>query len=93
MPAAAPNEKVQVSMELTAPAADGTYAGYFTLHNSNGEIVPIGAEKTFWVKFMVGAYAIIPTASEPTRRNQEMESQATATRSKCGLCESDHILN
>ena len=62
MPAAAPNEKVQVSMELTAPAADGTYAGYFTLLNSNGAIVPIGAEKTFWVKFMVGAYAMIPAA-------------------------------
>lgn len=63
MPAAAPNEKVQVSMELTAPAADGSYAGYFTLYNSNGEIVPIGAEKTFWVKFVVGAYAAVPTTS------------------------------
>jgi uncharacterized protein YkwD len=63
MPAAVPNQKVQVSMELTAPAADGTYAGYFILYNSNGEIVQIGAEKTFWVKFIVGAYAIIPAAS------------------------------
>ena len=63
MPAAVPNQKVQVSMELTAPAADGRYADYFTLNNSNGEIVPIGAERTFWVKFMVGAYAMVPTTS------------------------------
>ncbi len=63
MPAAVPNEKVQVSMELTAPAADGRYAGYFTLLNSKGEIIPIGAEKTFWVKFTVGAYAIVPPAT------------------------------
>ena len=66
MPAAAPNEKVQVSMELTAPSADGRYAGYFTLNNSNGEIVPIGTEKTFWVKFMVGTYASIPTNPAPS---------------------------
>jgi len=63
MPAAGPKEKVQVSMELTAPTADGRYAVYFTLHNSNDELVPIGTEKTFWVKFRVGAYEIIPTAS------------------------------
>ena len=63
MPAAVPNEKVQVSMELTAPAADGMYADYFMLYNSNGEIVPIGAEKTFWVKFMIGTDAMIPTTS------------------------------
>lgn len=58
-----PSGKVQVSVELTAPTADGKYAGYFTLLNSNGEVIPIGAQKTFWVKFIVGAYAIIPTTS------------------------------
>jgi uncharacterized protein YkwD len=57
MPDTAPNNKVQVSMELTAPSADGRYSGYFTLNNANGDIVPIGTEKTFWVKFMVGTYA------------------------------------
>jgi len=60
MPTAAPKEKVQVSMELTAPAADGIYAGYFALYNSDGGVVPIGTEKTFWVKFVVGDYAFVP---------------------------------
>jgi len=39
MPATAPNGKVQVSMELTAPATDGAYAAYFMLNNSDGEAV------------------------------------------------------
>ena len=79
MPAAAPNEKVQVSMELTAPAADGAYAAYFILYNSDGEVVPIGAEKTFWVKFFVGAYAVIPTAlgANPAQPGNCIHSQNT----------------
>jgi len=69
------NEKAQVSVELTAPAVDGTYSGYFTLHNAADKIVMIGVEKTFWVKVVVGAGALAPTAlagstaqvsSEPT---------------------------
>lgn len=66
VPDTAPNNKVQVSMELTAPTADGRYTGYFTLNNANGEVVPIGTEKTFWVKFMVGTYASLPTSSAPS---------------------------
>ncbi len=63
IPATASNEKVQVSVELTAPASNGTYTGYFTLNNSKGEIVPIGIEKTFWVKIIVGTGEIVPTTS------------------------------
>jgi uncharacterized protein YkwD len=59
-----PNSKVQASAELTAPTADGQYAGYFTLLNSNGEVVPIGTQKTFWVRVIVGTYvAVAPTYS------------------------------
>jgi len=63
MPAAAPSEKVQVSMELTAPTANGTYAGYFALYNSDGNVIPIGTEKTFWVKFRVGADVAVSAVS------------------------------
>jgi uncharacterized protein YkwD len=54
----AAKEKVQVSVELTAPASDGTYTGYFTLNDANGKELPIGIEKTFWVKIVVGSGAI-----------------------------------
>jgi uncharacterized protein YkwD len=50
----APKDKVQVSVELTAPSADGAYTGFFTLNNAAGEVLPIGIEKTFWVKILVG---------------------------------------
>lgn len=50
----AAKEIVQVSVELTAPSSNGTYTGYFTLNNSNGKELPIGIEKTFWVKIVVG---------------------------------------
>jgi len=58
-----PNGKVQVSVELTAPTADGKYAGYFTLLNSNGDVIPIGTQKKFWIRFIVGNYAVIPTSA------------------------------
>ena len=59
----APKEKVQISMELTAPTADGIYAGYFTLNNANGEALSIGTEKMFWVKFVVGKPVSGPVVS------------------------------
>jgi len=59
-----PSGKVQVSVELTAPAANGTYTGYFTLHNSADKIVSIGIEQTFWAKVVVGdSGVVVPTTS------------------------------
>jgi uncharacterized protein YkwD len=63
MPAAAPNEKVRVSVELTAPIADGDYSGYFTLYSADGNVIPVGTEKTFWVKFRVGDYVAVSAES------------------------------
>jgi len=59
-----PKESVQVSVELTAPTANGSYTGYFTLNNPNGKDVPIGVEKTFWVKITVGSGG--GTSPQPT---------------------------
>lgn len=59
-----PKESVQVSVELTAPTANGSYTGYFTLNNPNGKDVPIGIEKTFWVKITVGSGG--GTSPQPT---------------------------
>src|SRR6185436_13962982 len=55
IPDTAPKDIVQASVELTAPSSNGTYTGYFTLNDSNGKDIPIGIEKTFWVKIVVGA--------------------------------------
>ena len=50
---------VNVSVDLVAPTTDGAYAGYFELHDAKGQVLPIGIEKTFWVKIVVGA--VTPT--------------------------------
>ncbi len=54
IPATLPTEKIQVSVELTAPPTNGAYTGYFTLNTAAGSDVFIGIEKTFWVKIIVG---------------------------------------
>ena len=46
---------VDVSIDLVAPSADGTYLGNFELRNADGRTIPIGTEATFWVKIIVGA--------------------------------------
>lgn len=45
---------VDVSIDLVAPPNDGTFTGIFELRNAAGEVVPIGTEKSFWVKIIVG---------------------------------------
>lgn len=47
-------KSVQISVELTAPMENGSYTGYFTLNDPSGRDVPVGTEKTFWVKITVG---------------------------------------
>lgn len=64
IPDTATKGTVQASVELTAPSADGTYTGYFTLNNSSGKDIPIGIERTFWVKIVVGSGTAL--LSQPT---------------------------
>ncbi len=63
IPTTLADAKVEVSVDLTAPASNGTYSGYFTLHNSSDKIVPIGTEQTFWVKVIVGVPSVAITSS------------------------------
>jgi uncharacterized protein YkwD len=61
-----PNEKVQVSVELTAPSTDGAYIAFFTLNDSAGNVIPIGTEKSFWVKVVVGDVVVMQNTSLPS---------------------------
>ena len=54
---------VDVSVELTAPSADGSYTGFYELRKANGETLPIGIEKTFWVKILIGNVAAAPVST------------------------------
>jgi uncharacterized protein YkwD len=48
------NSTVDISIELVAPSNDGAFTGIFELRNAAGRVVPIGTEKSFWVKITVG---------------------------------------
>ncbi len=41
-------------MDLVAPAQDGAYTANFELRDAQGKSVPMGIEKSFWVKIIVG---------------------------------------
>lgn len=56
-------KSVQISVDLTAPTTNGSFTGYFTLNNPTGKDVPIGIEKTFWVKITVGSGSPAPQAT------------------------------
>ena len=62
VPITAPGAVVDISIELTAPGLDGAYAGYYELRNAKNDSLPIGIEKAFWVKILVGT-AIAPLAT------------------------------
>jgi uncharacterized protein YkwD len=60
--------EVNISVDLVAPSADGSYTGNFELQDATGKVVPIGLEKTFWVKIVVGAggFSTAPAAGGGT---------------------------
>ncbi|HEX6034211.1 MAG TPA: NBR1-Ig-like domain-containing protein, partial [Anaerolineales bacterium] len=67
---------VDVSVQLTAPSADGSYTGFYELRKADGETLPIGIESTFWVRILIGDAppvvvnppAFTPVSSVPTVR-------------------------
>ena len=54
---------VDISLDLTAPTANGSYSAYFTLKKADGESINVGTEKTFWLKIVVGNGAQSPTST------------------------------
>ncbi len=65
----APNTTFDLSVNLTSPAANGTYRGYWQLKNDKGQLFGIGAkyDKPFWVEIKVsGGVTAIPTTPVPT---------------------------
>lgn len=60
----APNTTFDLSVNLTSPAANGTYRGYWQLKNDKGQLFGIGTkyDKPFWVEIKVsGGVTPVPT--------------------------------
>jgi len=47
------DETVDISIDLTAPETSGEGTAYFVLKTADGKLIPIGTEKSFWVKIVV----------------------------------------
>ena len=71
--------RVEISVQLTAPNADGAYTGYFTLNDPNGRDVSIGIEKTFWVKITVGGGAQASAGSSSGSSGGTVNTPSAAT--------------
>jgi uncharacterized repeat protein (TIGR01451 family) len=59
----APGQTVDVSVNMVAPATDGTYRGNWALKNAAGSLFALGAHSDvpFWVQIRVGTGGIITT--------------------------------
>ena len=75
---------VDVSLELTAPTADGSYSSYFTLKDAAGESINIGTEKTFWLKIIVGDGTRVPT-STPGVSSDGSTGNGTGSTASCSF--------
>ena len=64
VPETDPKATVEVSVDLVAPLNDGAFTGSFELRNAAGQVIPIGTERSFWVKIVVGNGASQVSSSE-----------------------------
>ena len=66
IPETAAGGTVDLSIDLNAPASDGTYTTHFSLQSATGESIAIGTEGTFYAKIIVGAGGAPVPAQSPS---------------------------
>ena len=49
-----PNNTLDITVNMVAPAEDGIYRGDFEIHNASGAAIPIDHAKTLWAAITVG---------------------------------------
>jgi uncharacterized protein YkwD len=77
---------VDVSLELMAPMADGSYSGYFSLKDDQGEAIDVGTEKTFWLKIVVGSPGTPKTATPRPRGTPTVTSSVSISNATAADC-------
>jgi uncharacterized protein YkwD len=78
---------VDISLDLTAPTANGSYSGYFTLKDADGQSINIGTEKTFWLKISVGDGAKAPTSTPSGASTSTSGNTTSGTTVDCNVSE------
>jgi hypothetical protein len=71
-----PNSTVDLSVDLTAPAGDGSYKGYWMLRDADGNRFGIGSDANvaFWVQIVVGP---TPTPEPSVYKTGKLDIDAT----------------
>ncbi len=87
------DEKVEVSVDLTAPTSNGTYTGYFSLRNASTKAVAIGTEQTFWVKVIVGGAPAAATLSGASPMQSENTSTGGGGSANCNYTQNAGYVN
>ena len=75
-------ETVDISMNMTAPTASGSYRGYWMFKNASGALFGIGAQanKPWWVDIKVtGGATVTPVTATATQSGVTQTPSATAT--------------
>ncbi|CAG0960273.1 hypothetical protein ANAEL_00586 [Anaerolineales bacterium] len=93
IPTTLKDEKVEVSVDLTAPKSNGTYTGYFSLHNTKDRVVYIGTEQTFWVKVVVGGPSIAATSSGASPTQSGSTSTGGGGSANCNYTQNAGYVN
>lgn len=83
-----PGATLDVSVNLTAPAADGVYTGLFELRSPQGSSISIGSVTSIWVKIMVGK-VVAPAAAGPVSAHANPVSGITSTPAPCNPQQND----
>lgn len=85
-----PGQSVDISVNLQAPSADGTYRGYWGLKNASGARLPVAGGtnmKTFYVEIKVGS-GVTGGATPTNSSNKFAVIHVNFTTSRSGACAS-----
>ena len=76
-------KSVDVSVDLTAPSADGAYTGFYVLKNNKGVTLPIGIEQSFWLKILIGNAVAAPVATPVTSNGTVVVPTTVSVKASC----------
>jgi uncharacterized protein YkwD len=93
VPNAEAGKTVDVSVELTAPSIDGSYTGFYVLKNSKGETLPIGIEKAFWLKILIGNVTPAPVSTVPVSNGTPVAAATVRGPAGCNYSSSSGYIN
>lgn len=92
VPVTAPKSDADISVELTAPSRDGAFTGIYELRAPDGKVIPVGLDKSIWVKIIVGEGAPVPPSVDDAT-SMPGGINPIKTASNCSVSENGGYVN